>query len=151
MSEKKIIAGIISQYFGVDPTYYDVDPYAMAEHLVENHVRINERKTQKENDIVPRTKTISVTDGSFTFEYGSVTYKHRFSIKRSLDDYEEITLDKCIRIGLEYKYKTMACDKLIAEFQVVYRDENNKLQCLCLDLHEYTFKINHKGSMIIQI
>ena len=86
MSEKKIIAGIISQYFGADPAYFDVDPCALAKHLIENHVRINERKVQKENDVEPKTKVISVTDGDFTFEYGNVTYKHRFSIKRSLDD-----------------------------------------------------------------
>ncbi len=151
MSEKKIIAKIISQHFGTDPEYYDVDPYALAEHLINNHVRVNENKVQNKSAIEPEKKIVSVTDGDFTFEYGSVTYKHRFSINRSLNDYEETTLNKCIRIGLEYKYYTMACDELVAEFQVVYRDEKDKLQCLCLDLHDYTFKINHKGDMMIQI
>lgn len=42
------------------------------------------------------------------FDYGIVVYKHRFNMTRSLDDYKEITLNKCIRIGLELKYKTMA-------------------------------------------
>ena len=68
---------------------------------------------------------------NFTFDYGVVIYKHRFSINRSLDDYKKTTLNKCIRMGIEYKYKTVACDKLIAEMQILYKDENNKLQCVC--------------------
>lgn len=85
------------------------------------------------------------------FDYGIVIYKHRFSIDRSLNDYTETILKKCIRMGLVYKYKTMARDKLIAEMQVLYRDENNKCQCLCLDLHDWTFKIQHKGDMSVEI
>lgn len=92
-----------------------------------------------------------VVDGDFKFEYGIVVYKHRFSLNRSLDDYKETTLNKCIRMGIQYKYKTVACDKLIAEMQIVYKDENNKLRCLCEDLHEYTFEIKHKGNMQINI
>ncbi len=87
----------------------------------------------------------------FHFDYGVVVYKHRFSINRSLDDYKEITLHKCIRMGIQYKYKTMARDKLIAEMQIVYKDENGKLHCLCEDLSEYTFEIKHKGDMKIQL
>ena len=45
-------------------------------------------------------------DKEFVFDYGIVTYKHRFSINRSLDDYEETTLNRCIRMGIQYKYKT---------------------------------------------
>lgn len=87
----------------------------------------------------------------FSFDYGIVTYKHRFSLHRPLDDYEETTLNKCICMGIQYKYKTMACDKLIAEMQIIYKDVNNKSHCLCLDLHEYTFKIEHKGDMKITL
>ena len=58
---------------------------------------------------------VRATDGDFTFEYGIVIYKHRFSINRSLNDYEEAMLNRCIRMGVQYMYKTMACDKLIAE------------------------------------
>lgn len=83
----------------------------------------------------------------FYFDYGIVVYKHRFSLNRSLDDYVETSLNKCIRMGIVYKYKTMAHDKLIAEMQVLYRDENNEVQCLCLDLHDWTFEIKHKGDM----
>lgn len=85
------------------------------------------------------------------FDYGVVIYKHRFNLDRSLDDYVETTLKNCIRIGLVYKYKTMARDKLIAEMQILYKDENNKLQCLCLDLYEWTFEIKHKGNMQLQL
>lgn len=87
----------------------------------------------------------------FCFNYGRVAYKHRFSINRSLDDYEETTLNRCISMGVQYKYKTMACDKLIAEMQIVYKDENGKLHCLCEDLHDFTFSILHKGDMQIHI
>ena len=81
------------------------------------------------------------------FDYGIVVYKHRFSINRSLDDYKEITLDKCLRMSVHYVYKTMACDKLVAEMQILYKDENNKPKCLCLDLHDWTFNIKHIGVM----
>lgn len=87
----------------------------------------------------------------FNFDYGIIVYKHRFSINRSLNDYKETTLNKCIRIGLVYKYKTMAHDKLIAEIQICYKDEDNILQCLCLDLHDWTFEITHKGNMQVQL
>lgn len=85
------------------------------------------------------------------FDYGIVIYKHRFDINRSLNDYAESILKKCIRMGLVYKYKTMGRDKLIAEMQVLYRDENNKVQCLCLDLQDWTFKIQHKGDMLVEL
>ena len=98
-----------------------------------------------------QTHVVKVTDGEFTFEYGIVVFKHRFSVNRSLNDYEETVLNKCIRIGLEFKYYTMACDKLIAELQIVYKDDDNKLQCLKKDLHEWTFEIKHKGNMQISI
>ena len=54
-------------------------------------------------------------------------------------------------MGLVYYYKTMACDKLIAEMQIVYKDLNNKLQCLCLDLYDWSFKIEHKGNMLVEL
>ena len=82
-----------------------------------------------------------------TRDYGVVTYKHRFSISRSLDDYKEITLNKCIRMGVVLKYKTVACDKLVYEMQILHRDENNKVKCLCLDLKDWTFDIKHIGNM----
>ena len=102
-------------------------------------------------DTNPTTHIVKTIDGNFIFEYGVVIFKHRFSIKRSLNDYEEIVLNKCIRIALEYKYYTVACDKLIAELQIVYKDENDKLQCLKKDLHEWTFEIKHKGDMKITL
>lgn len=87
----------------------------------------------------------------FVFDYGIVEYQHRFSITRSLDDYEVTTLNKCIRMGIQYKYYTMACDKLIAEMQITYKDENNKLHCFTADLHDFTFSIKHKGDMRIDL
>ncbi len=88
---------------------------------------------------------------NINFDYGIVIYKHRFDIGKPLDYYKEIILNKCVRMGLVYKYKTMACDKLIAEMQILYKDEDNKPQCLCLDLEYWTFEIKHKGNMRIQL
>ena len=85
------------------------------------------------------------------FDYGIVVYKHRFSIKRALDDYEETTLNKCIRMGVALKYKTVACDKLVYEMQILHRDENDKVKCLCLDLHDWAFNIKHIGNMQCEI
>ena len=101
--------------------------------------------------IDPITHVVKTIDGNFTFEYGIVVFKHRFSIKRSLNDYEETTLNRCISISLEFKYYTMACDKLIPEIQVLYKDENEKVQCLKKDLHEWSFEIKHKGNMGIRL
>lgn len=81
------------------------------------------------------------------FKYGVVVCQHRFSINRSLDDYEEIWLNKCIYIGLELKYKTMACDELVYEVQIVYRDNENKTHCHCLDLRDWTISIEYLGDM----
>lgn len=85
------------------------------------------------------------------FDYGIIIYKHRFSINRSLNDYKETTLNKVIRMGLVLCYKTMAKDKLVYEYQICYKDENNKLQCLCLDLHDWYIEIKHKGNAQITI
>lgn len=106
---------------------------SLADHLLANGV------------IVPHTRQVA----DFKVEYGIVSYKHRFSINRSLDDYEETTLDKCIRMSVEHKYKTVACDKLITEMQILHRDKNDEVRCLCLDLKDYTFEIKHKGDMKI--
>ena len=144
MTERERIAEIINMYFGVDAAYFDVDPFQLADHLIENKCRYVE---STESEIKP----ISIQDKDFSFEYGIIVYDYRFSINRAIKDYKEITLNKCIRMGLEFKYYTMAKDKLIPELQIVYKDEDNKLQCVCLDLHEYTFKIMHKGSMMINI
>ena len=113
--------------------------------------KINETRKKMETIINQKTNVIKITDGEFTFEYGIVTFEHRFYLNSSSNDYKETTLNRCIRIGLVFKYYTMACDKLIPELQIVYKDENNKLQCLKKDLHEWTFKIVHKGDMQIQI
>lgn len=88
---------------------------------------------------------------TFIFDYGVVTFKHRLSIHRSLEDYEEITLNRCMRMGIVYKYKTIGCDKPFAEMQISYKDENGKLRCLCEDLHDFTFSIKHKGDMQIDL
>ena len=85
------------------------------------------------------------------FDYGVVIFKHRFSLNRSLDDYEETTLNKCICIGLQLYYKTMAYDKLVYEVQIIYKDENNNHQLLRLDLHDYTIKIKYVGNMSVNI
>ena len=36
----------------------------------------------------------------FYFDYGIVIYKHRFDLNRSLNDYKETILNKCIRMGI---------------------------------------------------
>ena len=138
---KNKIVEIINNYFGTEAAYYDVYAPEFAQHLIENNVYY----------VAPPEDTITVQDKNFSFEYGIVTYEHRFSISRPLSDYEETTLNKCIRIGLELKYKTMKKDKLIYELQIVYKDENNKLQCACLDLEEYHVVIKHKGNMMLTL
>lgn len=85
------------------------------------------------------------------FNYGTVSYRYRSSIKGSLDDCQETTLNKCILIGLELKNKTMGCDYLIPELQIVYRDYDDKSQCLCLDLNDYIVTIKLIGDMQFDI
>ena len=88
-----------------------------------------------------------MTNSQFEFDYGIITYKHRFNLTRALTDYKEFTLDKCIRTGINHYYKNMKKDKLITELQIVYKDENNNLNCLKLDLEEWTVSIIHVGDM----
>lgn len=85
------------------------------------------------------------------FDYGVIEFKHRFSLKRSLDDYEVTTLEGCISVGLVYKYKTMACDKLVAEIQIVRRVSPTSTECVKFDLHDVTFTVKHKGDMTITL
>lgn len=93
---------------------------------------------------------VQLTDND-SFEYGIIIYKHRFTIKRSLDDYEETVLMKCLSMGVYHLYKTMAKDKLVTEMQILYKDENNELQCLQKDLEDWTFEVVHKGNMRIYL
>lgn len=86
---------------------------------------------------------------SFCFNYGRVAYKHRFSINRSPEDYEETVLEKCISMEVQHKVKFNG--DLIAEMQILYKDENDNLQCLCVDLHEFTFSVKHQGNMTISL
>lgn len=81
------------------------------------------------------------------FDYGVIEFKHRFTLDRSLDDYAVTVLDKCIFVGLVYKYYTMACDKLIAEIQIIHRVSPTETRLTKFDLHDVTFKVIHKGDM----
>lgn len=49
---------------------------------------------------------MSIMD-KFTFDYGIIEYKHRFSFNRSLDDYKVSTLKNVISTNLRLFYKTM--------------------------------------------
>lgn len=83
------------------------------------------------------------------FNYGIVVYKHRFSINRSPNDYEETTLDKCVMLGLEWKSNGT---ESWFETHIVYRkDDNNKPEIVKLKLEDFTVKIIHKGDMSINI
>lgn len=78
------------------------------------------------------------------FDYGVVSFKHRFSIYRSINDYAETVLHRCIRMGIEFK---IFSGQSFAEIQIVYKDVNEKLQCQCLKLHDWTVCIRHLGDM----
>ena len=85
------------------------------------------------------------------YDYGIITYKPRFTVCNSSKDFKETTLNKCIRVSIEHKYKTMAKDKLITEIQIVYKDEEDNLHCLCEDLEKVIFNIKHKGDMMLHL
>lgn len=86
----------------------------------------------------------------FKFNYGVVIYKHRFTINRSLDDYEEIKLDKCIMLELAWKSNINGTESWF-ETHIVYKDENNKPQIVKLKIEEYVVKVIHKGDMSINL
>lgn len=90
-------------------------------------------------------------DNDFNFDYGVIEFKHRFSLSRNLGDYAVTVLDKCISVSLVYKYYTMACDKLIAEIQVIHRVSPTETNLTKFDLHDFTFKVKHKGDMCISL
>ncbi len=87
----------------------------------------------------------------FNFDYGIIVYKHRFSVNTSLDDYKSTVIYKVIRIGVELKYTTMEKSKLKYEMQIVYKDNNDNLECLKLDLEDYTVEILNTGDAYIHI
>ena len=146
-NERQAIFEAICDCFGCDPAYYHADGWALVDCLIGHDIHKVKFLEAGKEKVSPQV----VTDGDFTFEYGIVTYEPRFSIDRSLNDYKEVTLSKCIRIGLEHKYKTMAKDKLVTELQVLYKDDSGKLQCFCADLEEWHFVIKHKGDMMFTL
>ena len=88
---------------------------------------------------------------SFTFDYGEIVIKPRFSISRAIDDYPVTVLLNCISVSLVYCYKTMACDKLIAEIQIIYRVSPSSTALYKFDLHDYSFEVVKKGDMSIRL
>lgn len=114
---------------------------------------IKELKDEKELNISNVEKILKkyLNNVDDDYDYGIISYKHRFSMNRSLDDYEVTTLHKCIRTSLELKYKNMKKDELIYEFQILYKDIEDRLQCVTLNLHDYTIDVEHKGDMQLHI
>ena len=83
---------------------------------------------------------------NFVFDYGIIEFKHRFNMTRSLDDYKVTTLNKCIRMGIEYKYYTMARDNLSQKYKSFTRTKTticvaSRLTCTILHLRLNTREI----------
>lgn len=81
------------------------------------------------------------------FDYGKIEIGHRLNINKPINHDKRI-IEYGIIIGAVQKVKN---DKAFWEIQIVYRDENHKSQCDCLDLDDFTIKILHKGNMSISL
>ena len=85
----------------------------------------------------------------FHFDYGKVIISHRLDINKPIN-HEAKIIDKGIRLGLVQKVKNCTSDTFW-QIQILYVDENNKVQCELLDLENYQISIKHKGNMTITI
>lgn len=86
----------------------------------------------------------SAEENNEEFDYGIIVFKHRFDINRPLDCYDVTVMERCIRTGIVYK---ISGGRLIAEMQIVYKDDDEKLQCLRLDLHDWAISVKYVGDM----
>ena len=86
---------------------------------------------------------------NFQFEYGQIKIMYRLHVDRPIK-FQEININKGIRIGLQHKVKNYRGDSFW-EIQVVYKDENDKLQLFKGDLEDYQLKILYKGNMQIEL
>ncbi|WP_251612068.1 hypothetical protein [Pumilibacter muris] len=83
------------------------------------------------------------------FDYGKLKIGHRLNINKPIN-HEERIIQYGIRMGFVEKAKGFTGESFW-EVQIVYKDENYKLQCDCLKLDDYTIDILHKGNMQIEI
>lgn len=90
-----------------------------------------------------------VTDAKFTFIYGRVIVGHRLHVNRPII-HDKLVLDRCIRMGIEHKVRNMAGDDYY-EVQIVYKDDNGKLQCGKYDLEYYDVTIEFQGDMQVHL
>lgn len=90
-----------------------------------------------------------ITDDSFSFVYGRVVVGHRLHISRPII-HSELVLDKCIRMGIEHKVRNIAGDDYY-EVQILYKDDNNKLQCGKYDLEYFDVTIEFLGDMQVHL
>lgn len=79
------------------------------------------------------------------FDYGVIEV-HDF-VERTSTIYKV-----CIRLGHVRKYNNKR--ETYSEIQFIYRDDDFKSHCLCLDItssDRYSIEIKHKGQMAIQL
>ena len=82
------------------------------------------------------------------FDYGIVEIHNRLNINKPLN-FETIKLEKCIRFGLVSK--SCMSGGSYWEIQILYKDENNELQCAKYNLNMKHINILHQGNMQIEI
>ena len=90
-----------------------------------------------------------VTESTFTFIYGKVIVGHRLHVNRPII-HDKLVLDKCIRMGIQHKVRNMAGDDYY-EVQILYKDDNGKVQCGKYDLEYYDVTIEFQGDMQIHL
>lgn len=82
-----------------------------------------------------------------SFDYGIVVFKRRFNITASPEEYTGTVLERCIRLGIEYKYTALDGGRVYAQMQILCRDDTGNPQCICLDMRDWSFRIEHLGDM----
>lgn len=83
------------------------------------------------------------------FIYGQVQISHRLNINKPIN-HSYIILDRVTQLGLEHKFD-VAKNKPFFEIQILFRDDNFKMQLLKLSLDDYVVEVLSKGDMKITI
>lgn len=126
------IKDTIDSLYGADCAYFGVDGLGIASALYEAGYRKPSQPVIRASD-----------DSGFEFEYG-IVHVHQ----RNVIHGEEKKIDRGIRMDFVKKVK---CVSGIAfwEVQIVYKDEEGKLHCDCMNLDEWRIEIKHQGNMQI--
>lgn len=87
----------------------------------------------------------------FNFKYGKLLIQKRWDREiPGYPDKKEVLLEKVIRTGVEIK-ALINGERSWVELQILYKDENDTLQCMILECGKYIVKVLEIGNAQIEM